>query len=54
VLLMTLLTLAAIGNVQPVLARWLPIRLALAFYYLNLFSAQALVAYARNRGTGPW
>lgn len=44
-------TLAAAGWLQPLLARWLPVRLALTFFYLNLFSAQALLVYARNRGT---
>jgi hypothetical protein len=32
----------------------LPVRLAVTFFYLNLFSAQALVAFARNRGSLPW
>lgn len=54
VLLVCLLALVAAGSMQPVFSRWLPVRLALTFYYLNLFSAQALVAYARNRGNPPW
>ncbi len=53
-LLVTLLALVAAGSVQPLFSRWLPVRLALTFYYLNLFSAQALVTYARKQGTPPW
>lgn len=47
-------TLVAAGRLQPVLVRWLPVRLALTFFYLNLFSAQALLAYARNRESDSW
>lgn len=46
--------LVAAGRWQPTLTRWLPVRLAVTFFYLNLFSAQALVAFARNRGSLPW
>lgn len=42
------------GRMQPVVARWLPVRLAVAFFYLNLFAAQALLAFARNRGLQLW
>ncbi|TCV97620.1 cellulose synthase/poly-beta-1,6-N-acetylglucosamine synthase-like glycosyltransferase [Luteibacter rhizovicinus] len=42
------------GRLRPRLARWLPVRLAVAFYYLNLFAAQALLAFARNRGLHLW
>ncbi|WP_430390361.1 glycosyltransferase family 2 protein [Dyella sp. 20L07] len=45
--------LVAIGRMQPALSRWLPVRLALTFFYLNLFSAQALVVFARQRGPRP-
>lgn len=47
-------TLVAAGRLQPALTRWLPVRLAVTFFYLNLFSAQALVTFARNRGSHPW
>ena len=46
--------LVAAGRWQPTLTRWLPVRLAVTFFYLNLFSAQALLAFARNRGSLPW
>ncbi|MHA6203851.1 glycosyltransferase family 2 protein [Dyella soli] len=46
--------LVAAGRMQPLLARWLPVRLALTFFYLNVLSAQALLAYARNRESDPW
>jgi cellulose synthase/poly-beta-1,6-N-acetylglucosamine synthase-like glycosyltransferase len=46
--------LVAAGRVLPLAARWLPVRLAVAFYYLNLFAAQALIAFARNRGLHLW
>ena len=36
------------------LGRWLPVRLATAFVYLNVFSAQALFAFARNRRLHLW
>jgi cellulose synthase/poly-beta-1,6-N-acetylglucosamine synthase-like glycosyltransferase len=39
---------------RPQAGRWLPIRLAVAFFYLNLFAAQALIAFARNRGLHLW
>ena len=35
-------------------ARWLPVRLAVVFGYLNLFAAQALIAFARNRRMHLW
>lgn len=43
-----------IGRWLPVLGRWLPVRLMVAFFYLNLFAAQALLAFARNRGLHLW
>jgi cellulose synthase/poly-beta-1,6-N-acetylglucosamine synthase-like glycosyltransferase len=42
------------GRWLPAAGRWLPIRLAVAFYYLNLFAAQALIAFTRNRGLHLW
>ncbi|KRF02130.1 family 2 glycosyl transferase [Frateuria sp. Soil773] len=41
-------------RVRPRIGRWLPVRLAVAFFHLNLFAAQALVAFARNRGLHLW
>lgn len=48
------IVLVAAGRLQPALTRWLPVRLAVTFFYLNLFSAQAMVTFARNRGSYPW
>ncbi|WP_426703025.1 glycosyltransferase family 2 protein [Rhodanobacter sp. Col0626] len=56
-LLLVLLVGAALvmlGRWMPAAGRWLPIRLAVAFYYLNLFAAQALIAFTRNRGLHLW
>ena len=41
-------------RLRPPVGRWLPVRLAVAFFYLNLFAAQALIAFARNRGLHLW
>ncbi|MGY3038761.1 cellulose synthase/poly-beta-1,6-N-acetylglucosamine synthase-like glycosyltransferase [Rhodanobacter sp. TND4EL1] len=46
--------LVVVDRVLPAAGRWLPIRLAVAFYYLNLFAAQALIAFTRNRGLHLW
>jgi len=46
--------LVVIGRLQPAPARWLPVRLAVGFFYLNLFAAQAVVTFARNRGLHLW
>lgn len=45
--------LVAVGRLAPALTRWLPVRLAVTFFYLNLSSAQALVTFARRREVGP-
>ncbi|WP_199099447.1 glycosyltransferase [Dyella sp. ASV21] len=45
--------LVAAGRLSPALTRWLPVRLAATFFYLNLSSAQALVTFARRREVGP-
>ena len=57
---LTVLSLAG-GAVLVVLGRWLPavrdvlpVRLAVAFWYLNLFAAEALIAFARNRRLHLW
>jgi cellulose synthase/poly-beta-1,6-N-acetylglucosamine synthase-like glycosyltransferase len=46
--------LAVAGWLQPALGRRLPVRLLLAFFYLNLFAAQALLAFTRNRRLHLW
>jgi cellulose synthase/poly-beta-1,6-N-acetylglucosamine synthase-like glycosyltransferase len=46
--------LVVLGRLQPAFARMLPVRMATAFCYLNLFAAQALVAFARNRRLHLW
>jgi hypothetical protein len=43
-----------IGRVLPSAGRWLPIRLLVAFFHLNFFAAQALIAFARNRELHLW
>jgi hypothetical protein len=42
------------GRRMPSLGGRLPVRLLTAFCYLNLFAAQALVAFARNRRLHLW
>ncbi len=51
-----LAALAAVvaGRLLPALGRHLPVRLLTAFCYLNLFAAQALLAFARNRRLHLW
>jgi cellulose synthase/poly-beta-1,6-N-acetylglucosamine synthase-like glycosyltransferase len=46
--------LVGVARLRPQLGRWLPLRIAVAFFYLNLFAAQALVAFARNRRLHLW
>ena len=46
--------LVAAGWLAPAFARWLPVRLLMAFVYLNWFSAEALVAFLRNRRLHLW
>ncbi|WP_114238539.1 glycosyltransferase [Dyella sp. C9] len=46
--------LVAMGRLQPGLTRWLPVRLAITFFYLNLFAAQAVMGIARQRDAQPW
>lgn len=46
--------LILVERLLPPARRWLPIRLLAAFFYLNLFSAQALIAFARNRELHLW
>ncbi|HET6554387.1 MAG TPA: glycosyltransferase family 2 protein [Dyella sp.] len=47
-------SLVLLGQWLPPLGRWLPVRLSVAFFYLNLFAAQALLAFARNRRLHLW
>lgn len=51
-----LAALAAVvaGRCLPALGGYLPVRLLTAFCYLNLFAAQALLAFARNRRLHLW
>lgn len=51
-----LAALAAVvaGRLLPALGGRLPVRLLTAFCYLNLFAAQALLAFARNRRLHLW
>jgi cellulose synthase/poly-beta-1,6-N-acetylglucosamine synthase-like glycosyltransferase len=53
-LLLAGMVLVVVERLLPVAGRWLPVRLAVAFYYLNLFAAQALIAFTRNRGLHLW
>lgn len=46
--------LVAIERARPNAGRWLPVRLMVAFFYLNLYAAQASIAYARSRGEQLW
>lgn len=46
--------MVALARLLPRLGRLLPLRIAVAFFYLNLFAAQALVSFARNRRLHLW
>ncbi|HUH54640.1 MAG TPA: glycosyltransferase family 2 protein [Rhodanobacter sp.] len=46
--------LVVAGKLRPTLGKLAPIRLLGAFFYLNLFAAQALVAFVRNRRLHLW
>jgi cellulose synthase/poly-beta-1,6-N-acetylglucosamine synthase-like glycosyltransferase len=46
--------LVGLARLRPGLGGWLPARIAVAFFYLNLFAAQALLAFARNRRLHLW
>lgn len=55
VLFLLMAALASIaGRLVTPLGRWLPVRLTTAFVYLNVFSAQALITFARNRRLHLW
>lgn len=46
--------LVAAARALPSVGRWFPARIALAFFYLNMFAAEALLAFARNRRLHLW
>jgi cellulose synthase/poly-beta-1,6-N-acetylglucosamine synthase-like glycosyltransferase len=46
--------LVGAARLRPRLGTWMPARIAVAFFYLNLFAAQALLAFARNRRLHLW
>lgn len=48
------MALVMLGRLLPALSRWWPVRLAVTFFYLNLFAAQALVAFVHNRRLHLW
>lgn len=52
--LLSCIGLVAIERVRPDAGRWLPVRVMVAFFYLNLYAAQASIAYARSRGEHLW
>ncbi|MET0936311.1 MAG: glycosyltransferase family 2 protein [Luteibacter sp.] len=52
--LVTGASLVGLARLRPRLGRLLPLRIAVAFFYLNLFAAQALLAFARNRRLHLW
>lgn len=52
--LMACVGVVAIERARPDAGRWLPVRLMVAFFYLNLYAAQASIAYARSRGEHLW
>jgi cellulose synthase/poly-beta-1,6-N-acetylglucosamine synthase-like glycosyltransferase len=53
-LLLTGIGVVAVERARPDAGRWLPVRLVVAFFYLNLYAAQASIAYARSRGEHLW
>jgi len=53
-LLIGSVVLVGVDRRLPMLGRWWPVRLAVAFYYLNLFAVQGLVAFVRNRRLHLW
>jgi len=53
-LLLGAVAVVAVGRRLPALGRWMPVRLLTAFCYLNVFAAQACVAFVRNRKLHLW
>lgn len=54
VALLAAAALVLLERLLPPAGRWLPMRLLVAFFHLNLFSAQALIAFAKNRELHLW
>ena len=54
VALLLCIGLVPIERARPHAGRWLPVQLVVAFFYLNLYAAQASIAYARSRGEHLW
>jgi cellulose synthase/poly-beta-1,6-N-acetylglucosamine synthase-like glycosyltransferase len=54
VVLLLCMGLVPIERARPDTGRWLPVRLMVAFFYLNLYAAQASIAYAKSRGEHLW
>lgn len=61
--LLCALTLAALlaglamvlaARLVPAAGRWLPVRLSVAFFYMNAYAAMALLTFARNRRLHLW
>jgi uncharacterized membrane protein YbhN (UPF0104 family) len=46
--------LVVLAQRLPAAGHMWPVRLVVAFWYLNLFAAQALIAFARNRRLHLW
>lgn len=46
--------LVGVDRRLPTLERWLPVRLAVAFCYLNLFAAQGLIVFVRSGRSHLW
>ncbi len=42
------------SRLLPVLGRWLPVRLSVAFFYMNGYAAMALLTFVRNRRLHLW
>lgn len=54
VALLAAMALVPMERLRPHAGRWLPVRLMVAFFYFNLYAAQASIAFARSRGEHPW
>ncbi|WP_232821022.1 glycosyltransferase family 2 protein [Dyella sp. C11] len=54
VVLLLCIGVVPMERAQPNAGRWLPVRLMVAFFYLNLYAVQASIAYARSRGEHLW
>jgi cellulose synthase/poly-beta-1,6-N-acetylglucosamine synthase-like glycosyltransferase len=54
VLLLLCIGLVPFERLRPRAGRWLPVQLVVTFFYLNLYAAQASIAYARSRGEHLW